>query len=224
MKFLNWIPAFSTLFGQDLTLLAISLYTNQILPYVQLLPGSFHGGRKWIYMELSLIGAGKVWHTIGLVKWLLTVFLGAKVNVCTVYFSYFNERLTKQKRYYHSHRSTLIWNHSSLSSKYSHSLLQDQMQFLILMSLLFCHDSIYLYLRCVFIFALHLCPFHWIVILCAAVENCYWWCMCGFCELPLSSSLIWHVSTSCRTSRGGRSPNVNVWKVTGTSNRLRAVP
>lgn len=49
---------------------------------------------------------------------------------------------------------------------------------------------------------------------------------CFIVSLPLSFSLIGHVSsTSCQTSGGGRSPNVNVWMMTGTlvvgtSNRL----
>ena len=84
---------------------------------------------------------------------------------------------------------------------------------------LFRHDSIYLNLMfvCFFVVSLRSCPFSWFVIIRAAVENCHWWCVCGFfASLPLSSSLIWHVGTSCQMSRGGRSPNVNVWKVTGT--------
>lgn len=37
-----------------------------------------------------------------------------------------------------------------------------------------------------------------------------------YLSLPLSFSLTGHVSSCCQTSRGGRSPNVNVWMMTGT--------
>lgn len=52
---------------------------------------------------------------------------------------------------------------------------------------LFSHGSIYLNLRCVFVVLLHSCHSHWFVIICAAVESCYWWCVCVFCE---SASLL----------------------------------
>lgn len=140
-----------------------------------------------------------------------------------VYFlscSHFDQKTFKAKKCYHGHRSTFNSNHLSVIYMHSHSLLQDQIHFWILslffvLFFLFCHDSIYLYLSCVFIVSLHSCPFNRFVFICAAVENCYWWCMRGFHEPALSSSLIWHVSTSCQMSRGG-SPNVNVWTATGT--------
>lgn len=64
-------------------------------------PESFHEGHKWIYREFSLIAAGEVELKISFMKLLLAVFLGAKVNFCSVFISllvpFFNERLTKQK-------------------------------------------------------------------------------------------------------------------------------
>lgn len=53
--------------------------------------------------------------------------------------------------------------------------------------------------------------------LCSCKELLLMMHACFIVSLPLSVSLIGHVSsTSCQTSGGGRSPNVNVWMTTGT--------
>lgn len=53
-----------------------------------------------------------------------------------------------------------------------------------------------------------------------SVRGFFLW-LCSFRSLPpsvsLSLSLPGHVSTSCHRSRGGRRPNVNAWKMTGTN-------
>lgn len=144
-------------------------------------------------------------------KWLLAVFPGANVNFCSVYISFLAPILIESKKITATEPRLLTktilcpLNTQSQSSSGPNSLFE---------LFFFCHDSIYLNF---FVVSLHPLSFPLIChYLCSCRELLLMMHVWFLVSLPLSSSLIWHVSTSCQTSRGARSPNVTVWKVTGT--------
>lgn len=154
---------------------------------------------------------------IGFKEWLLAVLLGAKVSFCSVYISFLCSHFDRKQ----SERKKITATDRLLTETVSHSLLQDQIHLFILRLFFFSFSAMTVFTWTWRVFSL----FHCVRVLSLI---CHYPCSCRelslmmrvwfFREpaLPLSSSLIWHVGTSCQMSRGGRSPNVNVWKVTGT--------
>lgn len=167
---------------------------------------------------------------IGFKEWLLAVLLGAKVSFCSVYISFlcshFDRKQSERKKITATDRlltetvclaATVFFRTKFICSFWGCFFFPfPPWQYL---------PELDVYFRCFIAFV----SFPWFVIIRAAVENCHWWCVCGFfVSLPCLSPPLWS-DTSAPAVRWAEEGEVQMWMcgrwqgpfLLVTSNRLR---